>query len=362
MASLRTLKSGLHQVRWRERDGDRLVERAKSFTAKKDALAHLAVVDRLEEIGQAFQPDARTDRAPSIDDGIEHYIENLKRSREALTVRHYETAWALFGDFMADEFDDALTVDVFSRDLLAAFYDWLTESKDRSLDTRHRYVEQIRRAWSWLWENEYHASIPRPRKLEMKRDRPGAVFAPTFEEMAACVRHCVSVGPRRLATVLYYTGLRTSQAEYLSWDAVDLKRGTLNVEPHKGLPGRLIPLSPHFLAELESWGKRPGLNVTGWGVADQTARSCLLEAWARAEVRPEVWQGAPGKAFRKGLTSGLKQLGADRETAELYVGRGVQGARARYLDMGTVPFEPIAKLIPPIESGRLLHFKREKRA
>lgn len=353
MASFRKLPSGKWQVRWRDPDGH---PRAKSTTTQKARDLLYLDVTRCEELGQTYESDAREVARPRIDDAMIAFIADLKRSMEPLTVDRYETAVALFGDFLAATDNADITVDALSRDLLAGFYDWLTATKTRSLDTRHRYVENIRRAWLWLYDNEWNKYVPPPRRLSMKRDIEQAVAAPTFEEMAACVRNCVSEGPRRLATILYFTGLRTSQAETLLWDVIDVKRGTMKVAPHKGLPGRIIPLSPHFVAELKTW-ERTSERVTGWSVTSKVVRQRLSEAWARAEVRSSVWEDAPGKAFRRGLTSGLKQLGADKETAELYVGRAVEGARARYLDLGIVPFLPIANLIPAIEAGVVLKGK-----
>lgn len=355
MASIRSLNNK-HQVRWRDPPWAGGQEHGRSFTNRKDAVAHLAIVQGFEERGEQFT-DARQAPPPRIDDAMIAFLAAAPRAKAVITIVRYKTATALFGDFLADEDMEDATVDALSLDLLGAFYDWLSETGDRSLDTMHRYVENIRRAWAWLYDTEWHPLVPRPKKLEMARDQPEEVRAPTFIEAAACVRSCVSEGPRRLATVLFYTGLRTSQAERLCWERIDLEAGTMNVAPHKGLPGRIIPLSPHFVAELKTWRAElpeelaAGARVTGWVVADQTTRTRLREAWERAGVREALWSGSPGRAFRRALTSGLKQLGADKETAELYVGRSVEGARKRYLDLGSVPFEPIARLIPSIEEA-----------
>lgn len=360
MASIRELKSGKHQVRWREPDGaGGVAEPSKSFTNKKDALALLAVVTRCEELGIAYE-DAPVVRVPLIGEGVSAYQATLARSLMPLTIERYKSAYAAFADFLDDEYDGGdVTVAMLSIDMLGRFYDWLKVGRhdaDRGAYTKQRIVNKIEGAWAWLDRNEWHPSVPRAKTIDMLVEADDAVEAPTFDEMGACVRACVSEGPRRVATILYYTGVRTSIAETIPGTAFNLAAGTMKVPPQKGLPGYVIPLSPYFLGELRTWEMGAG-PACAWDVVNQTTRSRLNEAWARAKVRKEAWEGSPGRAFRRGLTTGLCVLGADKEKAELYVGRGAEGARKRYLHVGALPFEPIAALIPRIESGTVLALK-----
>lgn len=348
MADSRKLPSGKWQVRWREPGG----RRAKSVSTIRTRDKLLAAVVKCEELGVSYRPEPEAAAPPAITDGMSAFILDLKRSRKPKTVANYDYAVDAFSDFLDAVYADVVSVDELSRDMLARFYDWLLLGRHkhaRSLDTKKRIVEKIEAAWQWLFDTEWSPLVPRPRTIEMSRDAEKTVHAPSFVEMAACVNACVSEGPRRLATILYFTGLRTSQALTLEWDAVDVERGVMTVAPHKGGAGRVIPLSRHFLAVLATWGVREG-RVCGWSVGHTLAERRLNEAWKRAGVRAEAWERAPGKAFRRGVTTGLRVLGADKELAELYVGRDVEGARARYLDLGAVPFEPVARLIPKMEA------------
>lgn len=370
MASIRNLKRGKKpwQVRWREPGLDKegkpaIIQRGDTFSTRDVAEIHFRRVRKCEELGTAFVPEHERDPVPSIGAGVNAYATDLERTLEPLTIERYKSALKLFARFLDESYDGLVTIDRLSEDMLKAFYDWLAvglHKKRRALYTKERIVEKVQGAWAWLFDKEWSEHVPRPRKIDMKKKQPLPVRAPTFEEMARCVKACTSEGPRRLATILYYLGVRTDQARTMTWDLVDLDAGLITIPPHKGLPGRVIPMSPFLAAELARWGTREGA-ICGWARVHQLVERRLNEAWRRAGIRPSVWTRAPGKAFRRGLTTGLAKLGVERERAELYVGRAVEGARVHYLDVGALPLEDVAAKIPSIESFNIAPLKAKGR-
>lgn len=285
---------------------------------------------------------------------------DFERSRSPATVRQYRMAFAQFLDFLDEDGRAGATVADLSRDMLSGFYAHLGRGRHghaRSSDTRRRLVEKIEAAWRWLFDEEWHPSVPRPRTIDMPREVRAPVVAPTFDEMAACVLACVSEGPRRLATVLYYTGVRVDQAMALDWSQVDLDRALLTLPPHKGLPGRIVPMSPHLVDELARWGRREG-QVLGWLVTRIVRERRLAEAWARAGVREAAWTGVHRRhqshAFRRGLVTGLHHLGAVPEDVEVFVGHSVKGSRAHYREVDPEHLRTVAALVPPIRQAKQL--------
>lgn len=350
MPSFRKLPSGKWQVRWKEPDGHGgWVERSTTVTSIKARDIVYAAVKLCEETGQRYEPERSVVHVPLLGEAVSAYVVDRARSCTPRTLANDKNAFKLFARFLDQKYARTVTIADLSRDMLSSFYDFLFVgvNGERDAYTKQRIVNKVEAAWRWLFDTEWHALVPRPKTIPMLVEPDADVVAATFDEMARCVRACVSEGPRRLATILYFTGVRTGMGEAIEWSALDEERGTLTVPPQKGLPGYTIPLSPHFLAELATWPRESPL-MCGWSVVDQTVRTRLNEAWARAKVRRAVWEGSPGQAFRVGLTSSLMEAGVHKEIAEVYVGRSIEGARARYADLARVPFGPVLAAIPPI--------------
>ncbi len=109
-------------------------------------------------------------------------------------------------------------------------------------------------------EDEYTELIPPPKRLEMPEDPRSPTVAPTWEEMDACVEAC-NGWHRQVAVVLRFTGLRVQQVMRLRWDDIDLARGLLMIRGELGKTrqerqGRIMPLSQHFLEDMEGWGPK----------------------------------------------------------------------------------------------------------
>jgi len=82
----------------------------------------------------------------------------------------------------------------------------------------------------------------------------------------------------------------------------------------------------------------------------------MMRAWKRAGVREEVWKQRPHHAFRKGVRSGLKRLGADDMAVELLLGHSL-GIAGVYTDPDALPMRAAVALIPPMTKlGEVVEF------
>jgi integrase len=278
-----------------------------------------------------------------------------------LTRERYKTAFKLFARFLDDRKNGLALVTDLSKAMLEDFYAWLKDG--RTAYTKERYVQRVQTFWEWLdnHDDKKYANVPRPRYLEMESEPAEAVVAPTWEEMSLCIDACLTEWVRRITTILYFTGVRAEQARTMEWSQVDVERGVMTIKPHKALPGRIIPMSPHFAAELAKWGKREGF-LCGYDVSDSLVRKRVREAWERAAVRREAWDGQTQQAFRIGVTTGLKLAGINKEDAELYLGRTVEGARKSYLAVGMLPLEHVAQAIPAVGKSNVVAMKAKEEA
>jgi len=100
------------------------------------------------------------------------------------------------------------------------------------------------------------------------------------------------------------TGLRVGETMQLLWSDVNLATGQLTIRPEtdKSKRGRVIPLSPFLLSELEGWGLREGFIVPKNGNgnrARQPAAGYMTHRWKKAGVRaagvhrrsaPRLWR------------------------------------------------------------------------
>lgn len=346
MASYRKLRSGKWQVRWHEPGG---IERSRAVPTSRLRDELLRAVTRCEALGIRYEPAPRSG-APEIGDAMNAYVEHLQVVRAPETVRQYRFALAMFAEWLAASGLPSTVADL-SRDMLVGWYAHLAASK-RAAITKKRLVMKVEKAWRWLFDEEWHPTVPRPRVLGLSKPARGAVVAPSWAEMAACVSACVSEGPRRLATLLYYTGERVGALWALDWSAVDFDAGTIAMPPNKGLPGRLVPMGRALAAELATWGRREG-RVVAWSVVRQLRDRVLREAWKRAGVREVVWRQRPAHAFRRGVITGLKARGVDREVAEVFVGHAVAGTRGHYLDVSTLPLREAADAVPVLANDNV---------
>jgi integrase len=254
------------------------------------------------------------------------------------------------------------TLGIITKALLQKFYrdtaDGGRHGNSRNLDTRRRLLLDVFIWWEWAHDqDEYSAFVHPPRRFEVTREAGKPTIAPTWEEMAACVR-AAQGWHGQVATLLYYTGLRVQQVMLLHWTDFDFAAERLTIrgelgKSHHERTGRIVPISKHLAEELASWPR-----TSQWLFDSPRARGGARErvfrardmgrAWARAGVREEVWKRRPDHSFRKGFVSGLKRLGADSEAVEYLVGHRLPGVRDVYVDASAHGLRAAIARIPPV--------------
>lgn len=132
--------------------------------------------------------------------------------------------------------------------------DWLNEKRTRySRSTVHSFFAVLRSAFVWLVNNrQYLADNPMARVTMPKFDElPKKVRIFTQDEMQAIFARFPSSHRFHLPIALaYYAGLRLGECLALTWDGVDLEKGTLTITStmydKTGLPTRArTPKSSH---------------------------------------------------------------------------------------------------------------------
>jgi integrase len=385
MATIEERTDG-YTVRWRElettRNEDGSVSRVwksrrRQCPDMKTAKALKLEIEQRTAKGERWQPEYEKPR-PTLDVIAVAYLKDRRRALGERTVEQYSNALELFLRFLHErEGDRPLYPDVLTKALLGEFYDWLlagkgrvpphdrphqrVSSEPRKPQTARKNTEVARVMWAWAADSdEFADDVPRPRTIEYPDEEIDPTVAPTWAEMDACVE-AARGWVRKLAIVLRFTGLRVQQVMALTWDDVDLEAGTLRIRGALGKSaqekrGRIVPISPHLVAELAGWGKREGYVVpivrrptkADAGTERLARGRDMARAWRRAGVAEDRWRGQPDHAFRKGIVSGLKLLGADGEAVEYIVGHARPSVRGAYLDPDFLPNREAVARIPAI--------------
>ena len=343
------------RVCWRSFDGS---QRQRTCPTRAAARSLQVEVEEAIAHGRDWQPCVLRE-APSVREVVEHYIREVVRTSApatALATARNLDLWLRWLESVGTT--DVIDPDVLSKQMLGEYFDSLDigrHGKTRKVVTKKKLVHAVERFWVWVYDEDALGEfVPRPRTLPMPSAIGAPTLAPTWVEMDACVM--VTEGPLlRIAIFLRFTGLRVQQVMGLWWDDLDLDRQTLTIrgelgKTHQEKRGRIIPVSPHLVELVAGWGRREGWlvgsNRTGKDARLARQRD-MQRAWKRSGVKETVWKGHSHRAFRKGVMSGLKRLGADDEAVKYLVGHDL-GVRGHYIDPVTLPLQDTVALIPPI--------------
>jgi integrase len=361
MASIEKRGKG-YRVRWRDPDG---TSRGRKCPNKNTAIRLSRDVEEAGAEGRRWEPrDACAE--PELDALMRAYILECARVHRPKTAVAYARYLEVFHRWLRKKFGAGrrLFPSLLSKHLLGEFYDELGKGgqngKKRALSTRRKIVEGVQLFWRWAYDDEdFGEFVPRPRKLRMARQDGTPTVAPTWAEVDACIRH-TKAWQQRLAILLRFTGLRVSQAMHLRWEDFDLDKATLRIRGALGKSaqerrGRIIPISPHLVEELSSWGMREG-----WVISSSRDRTVphtrearardMRRAWKRAGIRPEAWENRPHHSFRKCFVSELKRSRADSDAVEFLIGHSLS-LRGVYTDPSALPLREAVDLIPPLGAG-----------
>lgn len=372
----RRSETGRLTYRWRDLrpgpDGKRRQHRqtcpdARTYDELKRA------VESAHALGREYVPGP--DSAATLTAVLDAYLDDCERIMAASTLRLRRNACDLYMRWMAagapGPADEPKPVPVenvgphaLSGDNLARFHLWLRKARTYhhqgvSELTAAQYTQMLRAAWVWASESErFRPDMLPPRRVRLPSARPELrPVAPTWAQMDAVIEQASSSKQpwyRKLCVLLRFTGLRRSQAMRLTWADVDLEAGLLTIRPELGKTrqersGRVVPLSPHLVAELATWGRREGWLVARDAKTRDPGMVSMARFWAKAGVPEDVWR-QPLHSFRKGLVSGLSQLGVPEPTIKALVGHDL-GVTSGVYTSEAVRLEQMraaVALIPPL--------------
>ena len=367
MAFIEKWKSG-YRVRWRDPGGG-----CRSRTAPNLETARKIKLGVEQAVAQGLGWQSRgTGEAPDLEAVLSDFIKEYARISRPATVRRHACCLEMFRSWLSTT-GRGKEPSVLSKALLAGFYEHLLvtgrHGHARTPGTSQKIVSSVEIFWKWAYgQDDYGDLIPRPRTLPFAREPRTPTIAPTWEEMDRCVAAC-SGWQKQLAIILRFTGLRVQQAMMLRWADFDLTAATLRIRGELGKTpqersGRIIPISEHLVKELKAMAplrERKGFIVPCGRKADgPRAREARARdvgrAWKRAGVREEAWKQRPHHAFRKGIRSGLKRLGADDMAVEFLLGHSL-GIAGVYCDPEALPMRDAVALIPPLtQMGEVVEF------
>lgn len=365
-------------VRWR--DGGR--NRQQTCKVRKSAERLKVAIEAAHDVGQPYRPQRR-DLVPELNAVWKAFLADAKRTLKETTIAHRRNALTMFLRFLRAKVQPGrgpLRPELLTRDNLSEFWAWLrsgesNEARKRGCRnattalTANHYVGIVQRAWAWAYDSEdLGGYIPRPRALDMRTEAPVMKqVAPTWAEIDQAIA-AVPPSPdwyRRLMIVIRFTGLRRGQAMRLEWADLDTAARLLTIRPELGKSrqeqrGRVVPVSPHLIAEAAGWGKREGSLVKPDGGYPQV--DTLHAIWERTPVPREKWR-QPLHCGRKAFKSELRRLGVAVDTLDFLTGHD-RGVNRHYISDEALMAEARAAvaLIPAVgqaAGGDMLAARRD---
>lgn len=227
---------------------------------------------------------------------------------------------------------------------------------ERGLNDAATVIIQL---WRWTAEEAPRRgwAVPAWRRVRLKKTAPPRpTTAPTWAEMDRFIDQLRPIGKRgsraryRLAVVQRFTGARIGEVFALRWADVDLDAALVTFRPETtkgGYSGRTVPISPHLLAEIQTWARD---DVRLCGPSGKAGGGAIvINAWQRAGVREAAWAGQTSHALRKGVVTGLLRLGAAPDAVEALIGHKMDAVRAAYVDLAhAFDLRAVVALIPPL--------------
>jgi integrase len=242
------------------------------------------------------------------------------------------------------------TVKQLSREVLADGWEWLLDpatgrhGRGRIPTTARRHIELWQLFWEWTHEQDaYNPLVSRPRKIDLPASPQVLPIAPTFEEVDAMI-DALATGQKarewmlRLALLARYTGGRRTELLLLPWTAVNLKAGSIRIDPtitKGGYGGRIIPIHPGLAELLHTW-PRETESVVGSPDPqpihqDNLGISLKLRrAWTRAGIDSSSWAGHPLHSLRATVRTHLVQQLIHPDIIDTLLGHKAGGTGSRH--------------------------------
>ena len=367
-------RRNVYSVRWREPmpGGGERHRREGRFRRKGEAEALCRLVNRqLAATGRYVAPTA----PPSLDQMLDDWIrDGRRRGRAPGTLANRQGAIDRFQRWLGSQDPRDLT-----REAIEAYFDHLVDpARDGGPSGVGHARSQARLVWSfqrWCYEQRrYRGEMDYPEPPGLP-DAPAAakgVHAATWAQLDLAI---ASAGGSaswygRTFVVARFTGLRIGQVLHLRWPDLDMVAGTLHIRPELGKTraerqGRLVPVSPHLLAQVAGWGRREGWLIDKTviqrgrpGNPDNRRMHNRRQRaiWENTQVPEHVYAQQPGHVFRKTFITELLVAGVDSELRKYLVGHDLGVHGDVYTDWRKLQprlREAIAQ-VPDIGSGNVL--------
>lgn len=236
----------------------RVQVRLKGFPAETATFPRLTDARKWAQSTEAAMREGRyfkTSEAKrhTLGDAIDRYLETVlpQKSKSSQYSQTIQLGWwkRKLGDYALADVTPAVIAE--ARDDLAG---GITRFKQpRSNSTVRRYLAALShvltvavREWGWLPSNPMQA-------VQKPKEPRGRVRFLSDEERRSLLQACRESRNKALYDVVVLalsTGMRRNEIMNLTWDAVDLDRGTITIEDTKNGERRMAPLAGHALARM----------------------------------------------------------------------------------------------------------------
>lgn len=380
MSSIRILKSGKPQVRWRASDGS---EPTRTFPDTKAghraAERFRAEVDIIRRRGEDVPEDATPRVAPpTLRRAFETYQAHCQDVAHVAdsTGHQIVTALNLFHDEYLGERLGILEpgLEHLTIDNIEGFFVWMHRERrwqgrvGMTAWTSKKRAVVVHEAWARI-HRAHPLHTPMPVAHDLPKRTP-ILLEPrrhTWEECDRVIARATIEWHRRLMIVCRYTSLRVKhQALRLLGTDFDIRNpdnATMLVRYGKSgaeQAGRRVPISPHFARELATWGLDAGYLIKMGTPTSKGKRSIPYKYFSR------YWREATGEdvrqpfhGFRKAFEQEMERLDVAPNARDLLVGHKIgtsRGSRTDRTYLGDDPMMPKARaavrLIPAIGQAR----------
>lgn len=264
--------------------------RTKSFRRKTDAQAWARQLEGKIDRGQSIptQEAAKRTLGNAIDRYVEHVLPFKPRNKDARNVQRHLEWWK---DQLGTVLLSAITSDVIGekRDQLRSGTNQGKGKgkKPRSNATVNRYLMALSAVlttaageWNWL-EKSPMAKVS---KYSESRGRTRSLSDKERHELLKACRSSDSNMLYPAVVLALATGMRQGEVLGLTWDRVNLKRGTIILEETKNGERRTVPLVGHAAAVLKEYKRVHRRVGVAWVFPSKDGKkpAAIRQSWHRA--------------------------------------------------------------------------------
>lgn len=238
-----------------------------------------------------------------------------------------------------------------TRDELAAFVTYLRDTRGLSPQAIKNYVYAIR---FYFTHTLRRPSLVRGLKAPRITPRPPVVLG--AHEVPRLLEAFDSSTHRVIATLLYATGLRISEALALTVDDLDVARGVIVVRHTKTRRPRIARLTRALFEVLQRYWERERPRGSLLFPSRETGRaldsSALHRAFQVASKRSGLGKRVTPHALRHSYATHMLEAGVDLHTVQLLLGHSRISSTLGYLHVSTAHLagrriEPSPLLVEP---------------